>query len=251
MKREGGVEQQVRAYLDGLEASGRLACAPLIEALRTGRGTVEQACADGLLIRVPYGNMSCCMLSARDGETAKRMAAAQAGLPMPGERTEGEDMLFLADAAHVKVLAYAPPRDAIYHLCVYEGAEPVPLRGILEFRQLNESFAEAVGAQYKTLEEDEIRQRLALGWVWGGFDVRGELVGFIGEHEEASMGMLEVLPAYRRRGYGREIEAAMINRHLSEGRTPYCHVALGNNASLGLQRVLGLTVLPQLQCWCV
>lgn len=59
MKREGGVEQQVRAYLDGLEASGRLACAPLIEALRTGRGTVEQACADGLLIRVPSASLCC------------------------------------------------------------------------------------------------------------------------------------------------------------------------------------------------
>lgn len=37
--------------------------------------------------------------------------------------------------------------------------------------------------------------------MWGLF-VYGELAGFIGIHDEGSMGLLEVLPSYQRHGYG-------------------------------------------------
>ena len=36
---------------------------------------------------------------------------------------------------------------------------------------------------------------------FGAF-VDGQLAGFVGEHSEGSMGMLEIFPAYRRRGLG-------------------------------------------------
>ena len=68
----------------------------------------------------------------------------------------------------------------------------------------------------------------------------GVLAGFIGIHEEGSIGMLEVLPAYRRRGLGYALEAGAIRRALKEGTIPYCQVIEGNTASMELQKKLGL-----------
>lgn len=62
-----------------------------------------------------------------------------------------------------------------------------------------------------------------------------------GFHDDGSMGMLEILPPFRRRGYAAQLEAFLIAAALKEGRTPYCHVVDGNEASLYLQRKMGLT----------
>ena len=55
------------------------------------------------------------------------------------------------------------------------------------------------------------------------------------------MGMLEILPPFHRRGYAAQLEAFLIAAALKESRTPYCHVVDGNEASLHLQRKMGLT----------
>ena len=86
---------------------------------------------------------------------------------------------------------------------------------------------------------DYVAERLAAGAMTGAF-LDGVLAGFIGIHEEGSIGMLEVLPAYRRRGLGYALEAGAIRRALKEGAIPYCQVIEGNTASMELQKKLGL-----------
>ena len=71
--------------------------------------------------------------------------------------------------------------------------------------------------------------------------VDGVLAGFAGIHQEGAMGMLEVLPQFRRRGLAEVLEAALIDQQLRRGRFPYCHVRHGNTASEALQQKLGLT----------
>ena len=85
---------------------------------------------------------------------------------------------------------------------------------------------------------DHIRGRIQEGMLGGLVD--GELAGFAGVHQEGAMGMLEVLPRYRRRGLGEYLECAVIRRQLETGRFPYCHVREGNDASRALQEKLGL-----------
>ena len=63
------------------------------------------------------------------------------------------------------------------------------------------------------------------------------------------MGMLEVFPEARRRGYAQALEAALIDTFMAAGRIPYCHVALDNEASKALQRKLGLRRIDTVQCW--
>lgn len=68
----------------------------------------------------------------------------------------------------------------------------------------------------------------------------GVPAGFIGWHPEGSMGLLEVLPAYRRRGLAYALEAAAIAYDLARGCRPYAHIYTGNAASLALQKKLGM-----------
>lgn len=54
------------------------------------------------------------------------------------------------------------------------------------------------------------------------------------------MGLLEVLPQFRRRGLAEVLEVGLIAQQLHRGLLPYCHVRLGNTASEALQTKLGL-----------
>ena len=63
------------------------------------------------------------------------------------------------------------------------------------------------------------------------------------------MGILEVIPEYRRRGIATALEGMMINKKLKEGRIPYDHVVLGNDASLGLQKSLGMDKAEGIVTW--
>ena len=64
----------------------------------------------------------------------------------------------------------------------------------------------------------------------------GVLAGLIGIHEEGSIGMLEVLPAYRRRGLGYALEAGAIRRALKA--VSYTHLCRGAQGRRGIQTEL-------------
>lgn len=92
-----------------------------------------------------------------------------------------------------------------------------------------------------------LSDRISHGMI-GAFD-GNRCVGFIGEHSEGSMGLLEVIPEYRRRGIATALEGMMINKKLKEGRIPYDHVVLGNDASLALQKSLGMDKADGMVTW--
>ena len=92
-----------------------------------------------------------------------------------------------------------------------------------------------------------IRDRIEAG-MFGVF-LKGEIAGFAGTHEERSMGLLEILPEYRRLGLAYALEAHLINHLLSQGRVPFCQVAIVNVASIRLQQKLGLTISDQVVYW--
>ncbi len=116
-----------------------------------------------------------------------------------------------------------------------------PQTGSFDIRILRQEDVPLAAAHYHMIDDpaDYFRACIEREWIWGLYD-EGQLAGFIGLHPEGSMGMLEILPQYRRRGYGYALEAHLIAVHLQRGWTPYCHVVDGNEASLALQRKLGL-----------
>lgn len=96
-------------------------------------------------------------------------------------------------------------------------------------------------------EEGHIRGRIAEGML--GAEIDGRLAGFIGVHEEGAMGLLEILPQFRRRGLAEALEAALIRRQLEKGFLPYAQVRIGNAASEALQKKLGLTFDSRVLYW--
>ena len=105
-----------------------------------------------------------------------------------------------------------------------------------------------VAGHYSQIDDvGHIRERIEAGMF--GAIVDGAMAGFIGTHTEGSMGMLEILPQFRRRGIAYALEAHMIDHLLTQGRTPYGQIVVGNEASLGLQRRLHMDISKDGLVW--
>ena len=164
------------------------------------------------------------------------------------------------DCGRLVVLRGANARNALEQLgfrtqmecynAVYLSKEPIAytLPEGAEIRKLDGSYVDFVHAHYHMVDDIRyIRDRIEAG-MFGVFH-KGEIAGFAGTHEERSMGLLEILPEYRRLGLAYALEAHLINYLLSQGRIPFCQVAVVNDASIRLQQKLGLTISDQVVYW--
>ena len=93
---------------------------------------------------------------------------------------------------------------------------------------------------YHNLSAEDLERLVKMQNILFGY-AQGQLVGFIGEHLEGSMGLLYILPKFRRKGYAAALEKRFIARTLARGFVPFGQVDVGNLASLRLQEKLGLT----------
>ncbi len=119
---------------------------------------------------------------------------------------------------------------------------PVVAHPEIEIRALTENDLPFVLENYHNpgSVEAHIRDRIQAGMIGGIID--GKLAGFVGIHQEGAMGLLEVLPEFRRRGLAELLECEIIRACLSSGNLPYCHIRKGNAASMALQQKLGLSL---------
>ena len=118
-----------------------------------------------------------------------------------------------------------------------------------DVRVLNEKYLELILKHYKLVsDKDYILDRLNNKMIFGIFE-NNELAGFIGIHSEGSIGMLEIFPKFRRKGYGYILEAYAIEQLLDKGYTPFCHVVNGNDASYKLQEKLGYQKAEKPNIW--
>lgn len=209
----------------------------MIEPLRLGRASVTARTEKGVLLQM----MDITMVAADSVAEALALLEARPNFEtlniLGGELTDG-------------LLEKLPLELELGSRCwqaAYLKKTPLPVEA--DVRQLDLKYFDAVLEGYSLFHDpDYIADRLKAGVVYGAF-VDGELAGFIGEHNEGSMGMLEVFPAYRRRGLAVALESFQINRYLSEGRVPFDQVIVGNEKSLGLQRKLGMEVSEDTMAW--
>lgn len=101
---------------------------------------------------------------------------------------------------------------------------------------------------YDLISPEEMAQVVARGSMLLGYD-GDRLVGFMGEHLEGSMGMLFILPEYRRRGWASALERRCIARTLAQGFIPFGQVERNNRESLLLQEKLGLIRSEKTTWW--
>ena len=129
-------------------------------------------------------------------------------------------------------------------VCTRKEAFPVRYKNI---RQLDITYLDYIMENYSSSEE-HMKERLNAGVMYGAFE-EDRIIGFIGMHNEGSMGMLFVEEEYRKKGIGASLESYLINLQISNGLTPYCHIIEGNDKSLALQEKLGLYVADTPLWW--
>lgn len=131
---------------------------------------------------------------------------------------------------------------------MYPGQTPPIVESDLEIRCAIPEDLPLILAHYGMLDEEELSQVIRRGNLFLGFS-QGTVVGFIGEHLEGSMGLLEIFPEHRRKGYGMALEAFLIAHMLEQGLLPFCQVVVGNHTSMALQRKLGMEISEEKVYW--
>lgn len=164
---------------------------------------------------------------------------------------EGYETLAIYSPAFV---TYAKTRyglsgEEICRQVVWTRPDPPALSGIVRIRPAEDRDVPFLASHYSDWDE------------WGHYVYEignifvaelpedGSVVGFVGHHMEDSMGLLFVDPEHRGKGIAEELERFIIGEMLKMGLTPYGHVILGNEASMSLQKKLGLEFWDGTMSW--
>lgn len=141
----------------------------------------------------------------------------------------------------------------------YTRREKLPVRGLygpdgrgengFSIRTLTEEFIPFVAEHYSEIGSPEyVTERILHGAVYGAF-YEEKIVGFIADHEEGSIGMLYVLPEYRKHHVAMALETYCMNLAVERGEIPYGQVVLGNEASIHLQEKMGICFAKGTVVW--
>ncbi len=118
----------------------------------------------------------------------------------------------------------------------------------ITLRELTSADADFVVRNYDHMSDEKyVSERVEAGML-GAF-CGSEMVGFIGTHSEGTIGLLQVLPDFRRRGIAYTLEAAMINYQLNKGWVPHGQVVTTNKASIQLQEKLAMSITDKTLTW--
>lgn len=230
-----GMKEIARKYLE----RDRVHYAGMLHVLDAGGAEILYAAADGVMLR----SSELEYLSASSESAMRAMLAL----------IELDDLQTFEPMFDEPLFARGFALDLRCRPCLYEGTEPVklpPLPAGVSLRQLGHDHDEFIFAHYGHADTmDYVRERIDDGMV--GLFEDGALAGFIGVHITGEMGLLEILPGYRRKGYAHLLEASLINMRLKAGLLPFCDVETENEPSLALQRGLGMTVSDRSCCWLV
>ena len=207
--------------------------------LRRGTGEIIEQSEDLLFIRdsVSRAYMLACEDAAEGADVLARHIDEKTDLLMVSDLSLGREAL--------RKFGFAGGIEC-YQAAWYGG---LPDTGSsLRIRRAEEADLDLLLRNYDHLSPGDLeliveRRKLLLGCEGG------ELVGFIGEHLEGSMGLLHVFPPFRRRGFGEALEKIMIAETMREGYVPFGQITKDNEASLRLQKKLGLTISENLICW--
>ena len=214
----------------------------MTEAVRRGIGTVLYASPSAALVDVPspeqpdgfHTYLMCCA----GLEEAQRLCGL---LPSGGGFLLAAHEDFCVPLLKERFGATLFLEGASYQAAYLRTQPPVFQDCGLAIRQLDVSGLPQVAAHYKLEGEDYLRSLLERGQLFGGF-LNGVMVGFAGRHTEGSIGLLEILPQYRRQGFATALERYMIRLELSLCHIPFGQVLTDNAPSLALQRSLGMTI---------
>lgn len=160
------------------------------------------------------------------------------------ERNNGEAkpliMISNAELGHMVAEKFAYENVMECYQLAYLSKEPPKADDVLEYKTATMEDFPLISREYGLVSKEELKELIERGNIVMGYE-NSSPVGFIGEHMEGSVGLLQVLQEHRRKGYGTALEIEMIRRTLEKGYIPFGQVVVDNTASLELQKKLGLT----------
>jgi len=211
----------------------------MLETLYRGIGELVYADEHGAAVL----NSGCTyMISAQNEETLEKICA-EFERPLVIEMHQAEFVPWLQAK-----YAYRHTMESLQ--CAYLSKERLDekLTEGVRLRGLSSEHLKFVLENYDHLSDEKyLAERIEAGMI-GAF-IGDELAGFVGTHDEGTMGILQVLPEFRRRGIAYSLEAAMINRQLELGYVPHAHIVTTNKASIQLQEKLGLSFADKTVTW--
>ena len=77
----------------------------------------------------------------------------------------------------------------------------------------------------------------------------GEICGFIGMHEEMSIGLLEVFEKFRRKNVATSLLHKAVEMAKRENIVPFCHIISSNEKSLNLHKKINATFCEDSVYW--
>ncbi|MDO4266726.1 MAG: GNAT family N-acetyltransferase [Eubacteriales bacterium] len=226
--------------------------ADMIETLRRSRGEVLYAEEDGVILREKLsGTVLMAVLNPERLSVLYRELGLDKAEQLSVKGKEAAALLQEAFARKIQMScfngSFQQGRDAFLRMI------PDPENLAKDIRLLTPDYTELVFQNYDMAEDSSyVSGRIAEKKLWGLFEKNGdreELAGFAGIHSEGSMGLLEVLPAYRRKGYAMRLEQFLIGWHLEHGLVPFCQIVIGNEASIALQKKLGIELSEAPMHW--
>lgn len=213
--------------------------AGLMDMLESPEAQLLYAADDGLLLYNGWLN----------GVSARTEAALSAILPL----IDGDEVLAFESMLYEPLEKLGYRQDMLCYPCCYTSAEPLPIElpAGVEIRLLTHAHDDFVQAHYHHGDGDMDYMRSRIDDGMFGLYENGVLAGFIGIHGGGEIGLLEVLPPYRLKGYAQLLEKRMINHRLAGSHLPHGEVETWNEPSMALQRKLGMTFSENTCAWYV
>lgn len=212
----------------------------IIEVLKRGQAHVVRQSENGVLVLLDEEPIY--MLSADGTAAASELLADIDDIEMIV--VHGEKLFEFIRKKYPKLDETMP-----YFQAAYLKSEPPVLKGTSDIRLLDEEHFGVVREHYKKIDDDEyIKMLIEHKRMYGIFEA-GKPVGFIGMHEEGSIGLLEIFPQHRRRGLGEELEKFMIINNIQRGYVPFAQIEIDNRISIEMQRKLGMDISEEMLLW--
>lgn len=212
----------------------------MLESLRHNEADVLVADNKGVLLGHHYRGLL--LLSVSDKQTAESIISTvdQADVIV------GRPECCLDSSKDLLGLDYSVP--CIQH--AYLNKNPLPIPPVTaKVMPLTPADLQFISDNYSLqLDREYILERLRSGAIYGIY-YQKKLAGFAGFHAEGALGMLEIVPPYRRLGLGYYLQVYMTNLALERGKIPYNQVKTENQISIRLQEKGGYTAAKQPLYW--
>lgn len=160
------------------------------------------------------------------------------------------DFLVIQDAYSELILKHFQlKRCAEYYQAVYtHDVIQTETNHRLNIKVLDFADLDIAKKYFNTYNSVYLEDRVANQKLWVAYDDEA-VAGFVGIHDEGSIGLLLVTPDYRGKGYGKVLLTFMTNYFLKNKQTPYSQIAIDNVKSIQLHQSLGYTLSSEKVVW--